>query len=192
MSQIRKAIIVSAPSGAGKTTIVTRLIASVPGLGFSVSACSRAAREGEVHEKDYYFLDLEDFINRIDRDEFVEWQEVYPGSYYGTLKSELERLWETGKIPVFDVDVLGGLNLKRYFGEDALAIFIEPPSKEVLIRRLQNRGTESPESLENRIRKADYELTFTGSFDRVVVNDDLETAYRSVAEMIAAFIGDGH
>ena len=122
----------------------------------------------------------------------MEWQEVYPGSYYGTLKSELERLWETGKIPVFDVDVLGGLNLKRYFGEDALAIFIEPPSKEVLIRRLQNRGTESPESLENRIRKADYELTFTGSFDRVVVNDDLETAYRSVAEMIAAFIGDGH
>jgi len=192
MSQIRKAIIVSAPSGAGKTTIVTRLIASVPVLGFSVSACSRAAREGEVHGKDYYFLDLEDFINRIDRDEFVEWQEVYPGSYYGTLKSELERLWETGKIPVFDVDVLGGLNLKRYFGEDALAIFIEPPSKEVLIRRLQNRGTESPESLENRIRKADYELTFTGSFDRVVVNDDLETAYRSVAEMIAAFIGDGH
>lgn len=168
-----KAIIVSAPSGAGKTTLVKHLLRTLPVLEFSVSACSRAKREGETDGKDYYFITVEEFQNKIQNDEFVEWQEVYSGSYYGTMKSELIRIWSKGGTPIFDVDVVGGLNLKKYFGDQALAIFIQPPTLEVLQDRLRNRGTEDDESLMKRILKAEYELGFASWFDEIIVNDNL-------------------
>jgi guanylate kinase len=173
---MEKAIIVSAPSGAGKTTIVKHLLKEIPRLSFSISACSRPKRETETDGKDYYFISAEEFRKKIDLDEFVEWQEVYPGSYYGTLKSELERIWHNGMIPIFDVDVVGGVNLKRYFGGKALALFIQPPDRMTLITRLKNRNTDSLESLEKRIEKMDKELTFADKFDQVILNDDLENA----------------
>ncbi|HNW73548.1 MAG TPA: guanylate kinase [Bacteroidales bacterium] len=184
----RKAIIVSAPSGAGKTTIVQRLLHALPYLDFSISACSRPKRDTELHGKDYYFLDIEDFRQRIARDEFVEWQEVYPGNFYGTLKSELDRIWSCGKIPVFDVDVQGGLNLKKYFGDRALSIFIQPPSLEAMFKRLQNRGTETEESLKKRTGKAAFEMTFRDKFDRIIVNDDLEPAFDQTLEAVTGFL----
>ncbi|HNY01206.1 MAG TPA: guanylate kinase [Bacteroidales bacterium] len=183
-----KAIIVSAPSGAGKTTIVKHLLKSLPVLEFSVSACSRTRREEETDGKDYYFISGDEFRNRISRDEFVEWQEVYPGSYYGTLKSEMDRIWSLGKAPIFDVDVKGGLNLKKYFGANGLAIFIHPPSIEELENRLRKRGTESPESLEKRLDKAAYELSFADRFDRIVINDNLEVKCREVADLVQCFL----
>jgi guanylate kinase len=183
-----KTIIVSAPSGAGKTTIVKMLLENIPQLAFSVSACSRAKREGETHGKDYYFISADDFRRKIERGEFVEWQEVYPGSYYGTLKSELERIWADKKIPIFDVDVLGGQNLKKYFGDDALAIFISPPSLKILEERLRNRGTETEESIRKRIGKAEYEMTFASNFDKVIVNDDLENACNLIKNTVNLYI----
>ena len=187
----RKAIIVSAPSGAGKTTIVQRLLQALPYLDFSISACSRPKRDTELHGKDYYFLDIEDFRQRIARDEFVEWQEVYPGNFYGTLKSELDRIWSCGKIPVFDVDVQGGLNLKKYFGDRALSIFIQPPSLEAMFKRLQNRGTETEESLKKRTGKAAFEMTFRDKFDRIIVNDDLEPAFDQTLGAVTGFLAGG-
>lgn len=187
----RKAIIVSAPSGAGKTTIVQRLLQALPYLDFSISACSRPKRDTELHGKDYYFLDIEDFRQRIARDEFVEWQEVYPGNFYGTLKSELDRIWSYGKIPVFDVDVQGGLNLKKYFGDRALSIFIQPPSLEAMFKRLQNRGTETEESLKKRTGKAAFEMTFRDKFDRIIVNDDLEPAFDQTLGAVTGFLAGG-
>lgn len=187
----RKAIIVSAPSGAGKTTIVQRLLQALPYLDFSISACSRPKRDTELHGKDYYFLDIEDFRQRITRDEFVEWQEVYPGNFYGTLKSELDRIWSCGKIPVFDVDVQGGLNLKKYFGDRALSIFIQPPSLEAMFKRLQNRGTETEESLKKRTGKAAFEMTFRDKFDRIIVNDDLELAFDQTLGAVTGFLARG-
>jgi len=187
----RKAIIVSAPSGAGKTTIVQRLLNALPYLDFSISACSRPKRDTELHGKDYYFLDIEDFRQRIARDEFVEWQEVYQGNFYGTLKSELDRSWSCGKIPVFDVDVQGGLNLKKYFGDRALSIFIQPPSLEAMFKRLQNRGTETEESLRKRTGKAAFEMTFRDKFDRIIVNDDLELAFDQTLEAVTGFLAGG-
>lgn len=184
----RKAIIVSAPSGAGKTTIVQRLLHALPYLDFSVSACSRPKRATELHGKDYYFLTIEDFRQRIAGDEFVEWQEVYPGSFYGTLKSELDRIWSCGKFPVFDVDVQGGINLKKYFGDQALSIFIQPPSMEAMFKRLQNRGTETEESLRKRTGKAAYEMTFSDRFDRIIVNDDLEQAFDQTMQAVTSFL----
>ncbi|MCX6267325.1 MAG: guanylate kinase [Bacteroidetes bacterium] len=184
-----KAIIVSAPSGAGKTTIVKHLLRVVPRLEFSISACSRAHREGEVDGKDYYFITGDDFRNRIALDEFVEWQEVYPGSYYGTLKSEMDRIWLLEKIPIFDVDVVGAVNLKRYFGEQGLGIFIHPPSIEELENRLKKRGTESEETLRKRVGKAEYELTFASHFDIVIINDNLEVKCREIVDMVEAFLG---
>ena len=175
-----KAIIFSAPSGSGKTTIVKHLLASNPDLGFSISASTRDKRgRTETHGKDYYFLSPEDFKSKIDGDEFIEWEEVYEGNFYGTLKSEIDRIWNEGKNVIFDVDVKGGLNLKKYFGKKALAIFVKVPSMEVLKERLKDRGTESEESLSRRLFKAKFEMTFQDKFDVVLINQNLD---KSLAE----------
>lgn len=182
-----KAIIISAPSGAGKTTIVKHLLENIPELEFSVSACSRSIREGEADGKDYYFMTPDEFRKKIANNEFIEWQEVYPGNYYGTLKSELDHIRDAGKNPIFDVDVVGGLNLKKYFGEAALALFIQPPSQEDLENRLRNRNTDDVESLEKRIAKAEYELSFAGRFDRIIINDNLEKACENAIQEVEQF-----
>ena len=170
-----KAIIFSAPSGSGKTTIVKHLLQNNPDLGFSISASTRD-RRGRVEKngQDYYFLSPLDFKKKIDNDEFVEWEEVYEGNFYGTLKSEVERIWAEGKNVVFDVDVKGGLNLKKYFGNKGLAIFVKVPSIKVLKDRLHDRGTESEESLSRRLFKAEFESTFQDKFDKVLVNENLK------------------
>ena len=183
-----QAIIVSAPSGAGKTSIVKHLLAELPRLAFSISACSRPKRESEVHGKDYYFLSADEFRAKIRHDDFVEWEEVYEGSYYGTLKSELERIWNEGQIPVFDVDVKGGLSLKKYFGSNALAVYIQPPSFEVLESRLRNRGTESEETLHRRLARAEFELGYAGKFDLMIINDSLEKACTDAVKEIIKFL----
>lgn len=183
-----KLIIFSAPSGSGKTTIVRHLLAKYSNLGFSISACTRDRRgRNEVHGKDYYFLTPEDFKTRIDNNEFVEWEEVYPGGYYGTLKSEIERLWDSGKHVVFDVDVKGGLKLKEYFQERALAIFVKAPSEEAIKERLMSRGTETEDSLSKRLFKVKFEMSFQDKFDVILVNDDLETALAKAEELVEDF-----
>lgn len=169
-----KAIIFSAPSGSGKTTIVKHLLEKNADLGFSISASTRDKRgRTEENGKDYYFLTPEDFKKKIDNDEFIEWEEVYEGNFYGTLKSEIERIWRGGKNVIFDVDVKGGLSLKKYFGDRALAVFVKVPSLDVLKERLHDRGTETPESLSRRLFKAKFEMTFQDKFDAVLVNEDL-------------------
>lgn len=183
-----KAIIVSAPSGAGKTTIVRYLLSAIPELEFSVSACSRAKREGETDGRDYFFISAEEFRKKINNDEFVEWQEVYQGNYYGTLKSELNRIWEKGCFPIFDVDVVGGLNLKKYFGKEALAIYIKPPSVSVLKERLQKRGTESEDSFRKRFGKVEKELNFIEHFDKIIVNDQLDNACAEAFRIVTNFL----
>lgn len=184
----KKAIIVSAPSGAGKTTIVSRLLRQFPQLAFSISACSRPKRECETDGKDYYFMSGDEFRKKIGNDEFVEWEEVYPGSYYGTLKSELDRIWSENKFPIFDVDVCGGLNLKKYFGKDGLALFIKPPSVETLEARLRNRGSEDEETLRTRINKANQELAQAELFDTTIVNDKIDDAIEESARLVSVFI----
>ncbi|WKZ59898.1 MAG: guanylate kinase [Cyclobacteriaceae bacterium] len=175
-----KAIIFSAPSGSGKTTIVRHLLDNNPDLGFSISASTRDKRgRKEEHGKDYYFLTPEEFKRKIDNDEFIEWEEVYEGNYYGTLKTEIQRIWDEGKNVIFDVDVKGGLALKKYFGEKALSIFVKVPSMEILEQRLRGRGTESHASLSQRLFKAKFEMTFADKFDVVLVNEDLD---KSLAE----------
>ena len=175
-----KAIIFSAPSGSGKTTIVKHLLEKNSDLGFSISASTRDRRgRTETNGKDYYFLTPEDFKRKIDNNEFVEWEEVYEGNFYGTLKSEIDRVWQSGKNVIFDVDVKGGLNLKKYFGDRALAIFVKVPSIEVLKERLHDRGTETPESLSRRLFKAQFEMSFSDKFDVVLVNENLD---KSLAE----------
>jgi len=183
-----KLFIFSAPSGSGKTTIVRNLLAKYSNLEFSISACSRAMRSGEVHGHDYYFLTPEDFQKKIENNEFVEWEEVYPGSYYGTLKSELERIWAKGNHVVFDVDVKGGINLKKQFGSRALAIFIMPPSVEALSLRLELRGTETPESLSKRVGKAMEEMSYAKDFDAIIINDNLEMAISEAEQLVLEFI----
>ena len=169
-----KAIIFSAPSGSGKTTIVRHLLQSNPDLGFSISASTRDKRgRTEQNGKDYYFLPPKEFKRKIDNNEFVEWEEVYEGNFYGTLKSEIDRVWNEGKNVIFDVDVKGGLNLKKYFGTKALAIFVKVPSIEVLKERLNDRGTETEESLSRRMFKAEFEMGFQDKFDVVLVNENL-------------------
>ena len=178
-----KAIIFSAPSGSGKTSLVKHFMQHVPQLGFSISACTRDRRgRHEVHGRDYYFLSIEEFKQKIDQDAFVEWEEVYAGNFYGTLKEEVHRIWKEGKAVIFDVDVKGGLALKHYFGEQALAIFVKVPSLEVLESRLQDRGTETEETLSRRVYKAKFEMTFEPQFDVTVLNDEFA---RSSAETIA-------
>lgn len=184
-----KAIIFSAPSGSGKTTIVQHLLTQNQDLEFSISACTRDKRgRSEVHGKDYYFLSPEDFKNKIDQDEFVEWEEVYAGNFYGTLKSEVQRIWDSGRHVIFDVDVKGGINLKKYFKDSALAIFVKVPSVEILKQRLNDRGTESDDSLSRRLFKAEFEMSFETQFDVTIINDDLERAKKEAEELVKAFI----
>lgn len=185
-----KLIIFSAPSGSGKTTIVRHLLSKYNNLGFSISACTRDRRgRNEVHGKDYYFLSPDEFKQRIDNNEFVEWEEVYPGGYYGTLKSEIERLWAAGKHVIFDVDVKGGLKLKEYFGERALAIFVKAPSEEAIKERLKMRGTETEDSLSKRLFKVKFEMSFQDRFDVILVNDNLDSALAKAEELVEDFLG---
>lgn len=184
----RKLIVVSAPSGAGKTSIVRYLLEQNPQLSFSISATTRAKREMEVDGRDYYFISVAEFQQRIKNEAFLEWQEVYKGQYYGSLKSEVDRLSEEGKVVVFDVDVLGGLNIKKYYGEQALAIFVQPPTVEALKERLTGRGTETAESLQKRLDKAEYEMSFANQFDVILVNDKLEVAREEANRLIHDFL----
>ncbi len=185
-----KLIIFSAPSGSGKTTIVRHLLTKYNNLGFSISACTRDRRgRNEMHGKDYYFLSPDEFKQRIDNNEFVEWEEVYPGGYYGTLKAEIERLWSEGKHVIFDVDVKGGLKLKEYFGDRALAIFVKAPSEDAIKERLMMRGTETEDSLSKRLFKVKFEMSFQDRFDVILVNDHLETALAKAEELLENFLG---
>jgi guanylate kinase len=183
-----KLVIFSAPSGSGKTTIVRELLKRFPQFEFSISATSRLPRGKEQDGVDYYFLTNEEFRSRVERDEFVEWEEVYAGTCYGTLKSEMERIWSQGNVIVFDVDVIGGINLKRLFGDDACSVFIMPPSVEELERRLRGRGTDSEEVILKRIGKAEFELSKAPEFDNVVVNDVLDIAVNETAAIIENFL----
>lgn len=183
-----KALIFSAPSGSGKTTIVQHLLKNNSDLGFSISASTRDKRgRTEKDGKDYHFLTPEQFKQKIDQDEFIEWEEVYAGNFYGTLKTEIERIWEEGKNVIFDVDVKGGINLKKYFGEKALAIFVKVPSIEILKTRLLERGTESDESLSRRLFKAKFEMTFQDKFDVVLVNEDLKKSLKEAQSLYDKF-----
>ncbi|NBG64867.1 guanylate kinase [Acidiluteibacter ferrifornacis] len=183
-----KCIIFSAPSGAGKTTIVKRLLEEIKALRFSVSACTRERRVNETDGKDYYFLSINDFKNKINRNEFIEWEEVYTDHYYGTLKKEIERIWQEGHHVIFDVDVVGGLNLKKYFGDKALAIFVMPPSIQELEARLRGRATETEDRLAKRIGKAEQELKTADQFDVILVNEHLEEACEEAKSLVRNFI----
>ncbi|RIV27796.1 guanylate kinase [Fibrisoma montanum] len=186
-----KLIIFSAPSGSGKTTIVKHLLAENEHLGFSISACTRDRRgRSEQNGKDYYFLTPEEFKTRIDNNEFVEWEEVYTGAFYGTLKSEIQRLWDEGKHVLFDVDVQGGLKLKEYYGDRALAVFVKVPDEETLRQRLMARGTETEESLSKRLFKVHFEMSFQNRFDVILVNDDLETSLKKAQKLVDDFINE--
>jgi guanylate kinase len=183
-----KLIIFSAPSGAGKTTIVKHLLHQNFNLEFSISATSRAARYTEIHAKDYYFLTEVEFQKKIANNEFLEWEEVYKGTSYGTLKSEVERIRNLGKNVIFDVDVVGGLNIKKYYGEEALAVFVQPPSVEELRNRLTGRSTETEEKIQMRLAKAEHELSFAKDFDVVITNDKLEHAFAEAEKIISDFL----
>lgn len=184
-----KAIIFSAPSGAGKTTIVRHLV-SVPefALSFSVSATSRPRRNHEVDGHDYYFISSGEFLKRVENGDFLEWEQVYTDQYYGTLREEIEKIWREGKNVIFDVDVIGGLSLKKIFGEKALAVFVQPPSIEALQSRLKNRSTETPEKMAIRIEKAQHELSYAPQFDFILVNDHLETAFKEAEKKVREFL----
>lgn len=183
-----KSIIISAPSGAGKTTIVHELIKRIPALAFSVSACSRDPRPNEVDGKDYHFLGLEGFKKAIEKEEFVEWEEVYANNFYGTLKSEVERVWNNDQAVIFDVDVIGGLNMKKLFGDSALAIFIQAPTFDTLEQRLRYRSTETEEKIQTRLGKAREEMSRAPEFDLIVVNDELERACAEAEQKVRAFL----
>jgi guanylate kinase len=183
-----KALIFSAPSGSGKTTIVHHLLKTNNDLGFSISASTRDKRgRKEVDGKDYHFLSPEEFKLKIDANEFIEWEEVYAGNFYGTLKSEIDRIWAEGKNVIFDVDVKGGINLKKYFGEKALSIFVKVPSLEILAERLKERGTESEESFSRRLFKAKFEMSFHDKFDVILLNEDLATSLAEAQRLYEAF-----
>ena len=183
-----KVIIFSAPSGAGKSTIVNYLLSKNLGLEFSISATCRAPRGKEVHGKEYYFFSLDKFKEKITAGEFLEYEEVYQDRFYGTLKAQVEKQLAAGQNVVFDVDVVGGCNIKKFYGERALSVFIQPPSVEELRKRLVGRGTDTPEVIESRIAKAEYELSFAPKFDAVIVNDDLETAKATALKVITQFL----
>jgi guanylate kinase len=189
MHKLPKAVIFSAPSGAGKTTIVRHLLSNHKfQFEFSVSAASRAQRFNEIDGKDYYFLGVEEFRAKSAADKFLEWEEVYPGNYYGTLKSEIDRIAGRGNHPIFDVDVVGGLNIKDYFGDSALAIFVMPPNLAALEARLRYRSTESEESIQRRLEKAESELEFHSRFDKIILNDTLENALEEAEVAVSSFL----
>ncbi len=183
-----KLLILTAPSGAGKTTVVRHLLKTRNDLAFSISATTRAMRPHETEGKDYYFISPEKFRDLIAKDEFVEWEEVYTNQFYGTLKDEINRLWGMGKHIIFDIDVKGALNLKRIFPDNSLAIFVKPPSKEILFERLRQRKTETEESLKKRLARAEEELSYQNKFDHILVNDVLERALKEAEEVVAAFL----
>lgn len=187
-----KAIIFSAPSGSGKTTIVRHLLENNKNLGFSISACTRDKR-GRMEEdgKDYYFLTPEEFKEKIDNDEFIEWEEVYAGNFYGTLKSEIERIWAQGKHVIFDVDVKGGLHLKEYFKERGLAVFVKVPSLEVLEQRLHDRKTDSSANISQRLFKAKFEMSFESKFDVTLVNENLDNSLKKAQDLVDSYIKHG-
>lgn len=183
-----KIIIFSAPSGSGKSTVINGLMKRDLNLAFSISCTSRAPRGEEQHGIHYYYLTTDEFKHKIQGNEFIEYEEVYAGCFYGTLKSEIERLQKEGKNVIFDVDVIGGLNIKKIFGEEALSVFIQPPSMEILRYRLENRKTDSKEVIEQRLAKAEYELSFAPQFDKIVVTTDAETAIENAYKIIKEFI----
>lgn len=183
-----KLIVVTAPSGAGKTTLVKHLLEHYPQLAFSVSATTRKPRPHEIHGREYYFIALPNFRELIQRAAFVEWEEVYTNQFYGTLKSELKRIWAMGKHIMFDIDVKGALNIKKHYPENTLTIFVKPPSKEVLFERLIARNTENEESLQRRMQRAEEELSFESRFDKVVINDDLESAKKDIRSLVETYL----
>ena len=184
-----KLVIFSAPSGAGKSTLVNYLLPQFPELSFSISATSRSPRGQEEHGKDYYFLSSEEFKARVAQDELLEWEEVYTGTYYGTLRSEVEHIWAQGKVVVFDIDVVGALNLKKQFGDRALALFVQAPSVEILEQRLRGRGTDNEEKIQQRVAKATIEMARAPEFDKVVMNDHLNTAKAEALAILKDFLG---
>lgn len=185
---IGKLIIVTAPSGAGKTTIVRHLLKTFDNIGFSVSATNRAPRVHETEGKDYYFLSKETFFTKVEKEEFLEWEEVYPGRYYGTLKSEVDRLLKAGKHIIFDIEVKGAANIKKAYPDNSLAIFVKPPSPEVLFQRLKDRNTETEKSLERRIARAAMELKCENEFDVILLNDKLEESLANARQLVGDFL----
>jgi len=183
-----KCIIFSAPSGAGKTTLVKHLLSQLPELSFSISACTRNKRANEIDGEDYYFLELDTFKQRIEENAFIEWEEVYIDHYYGTLKSEIERIWNAGKTVIFDVDVIGGLNLKKYFGKQALAVFVMPPNMATLEKRLRGRATDEENKIMQRLKKAKEEIETAHQFDYILRNNNLEVAKKESCEIVLEFL----
>lgn len=188
MSLSPKLIIIPAPSGSGKTTLVKHLLETIPSLSFSISATSRQMREGEVHGRDYFFISRDAFSEKIATHDLLEWEEVYAGNYYGTLRSEVDHLLNSGRNVIFDVDVVGGVNIKKAFGPRALSIFISPPSIEALEERLKNRNTDSLETIKNRVNKAIHEMEYAQKFDYILVNDCLNTAKKKAVELVEDFL----
>ncbi len=185
----KKIIIIAAPSGSGKTSVVRHLLKVLPDkLAFSISATTRSPRNHEVDSVDYYFIPVADFQERITNDEFIEWEMVYEGKYYGTLKSELARIWENNQTPLLDVDVQGGIHVQQQFPSSSLSLFIEPPSIEELERRLHARGTETPGSIKARISKASFEMSFKNQFDRIIINDKLDKTCKEAEDIVRKFL----
>ncbi len=183
-----KIIIITAPSGAGKTTLVKRLLAACPELAFSVSACTRPPRSGEIHGRDYYFYNEAQFRALIETNSFAEWEMVYAGKYYGTLRSELHRIWDARQVPLVDIDVKGALAIQEQYPDAGLSIFVQPPSLDVLRQRLRQRGSETPQSLDERVSKAGFELSFATRFDKIIINDDLDAASAELSDVVRAFL----
>src|SRR5258706_836565 len=190
MALYNKIIVIMAPSGAGKTSITRHLLKTFPQLAFSISAATRQARSYETNGVDYYFIALADFKDKIKRKEFAEWEMVYDGKYYGTLKSELERIWNNQQVPLLDIDVKGAIHIQQQYPRSLLTLFIEPPSIEELKRRLQSRGTETAESLQARINKASYELSFKDHFNYCILNDDFKRACAEAETIVKNFLND--
>lgn len=184
-----KMLIFTAPSGAGKTTIVRHLLENFDELAFSVSATNRPMRAGEVDGESYHFLTTQQFMDCVENDEFIEYEEVYPGRYYGTLYSEVDRIWAMNRAIVFDIEVKGATNLKRLYSKESLAVFINPPSSDILFQRLRDRSTESEDELRVRIARAAEELSYVNTFDRILVNDDLQVAFAEAEDIVEDFIG---
>jgi guanylate kinase len=188
MAAQKKIIIITAPSGSGKTTITHHLLKTIPQLSFSISAATRQARVYEKDGVDYYFISAEEFQKKIHENEFVEWEMVYEGKYYGTLKSELERIWKENKTPLLDIDVKGAIHVQRQYPESSLCIFIQPPSIDELRKRLESRGTESQSSINARVNKAAYELSFREEFEKIIINKDLQQACTEAEKIVQSFI----